>query len=195
MMVRRALAMAMAIAVTIGSAQAAETYVLDPAHSIVGFGVKHLVISTVRGTFDDVTATLTYDEQDVTKSSVEVTIKTASINTRNERRDGDLRSASYFEAEKYPDITFKSKKIVAANTGHVAVGDFTMHGVTKEISLPFTITGKIKDHRGNPRIGTESHLTIDRRDFGISASAVMEGGGLVVSNEVQIEISIEWVKQ
>jgi len=177
-----------------GPALGLDTYVMDKAHSSVGFSVRHLVISKVRGNFGDVSMTIAYDEKDVTKSSVEVAIVAASISTDNEDRDNHLRGADFFDIETYPEITFKSKKIEKVDDGYVAVGDFTMHGVTKEIELPFVITGIVIDPWGNTKMGVESQITIDRTDYGLTWSKALDTGGLVVGNEIDIDISIELTK-
>ena len=174
---------------------AADTYKTDPAHSAVTFAVKHMMLATVKGKFDEFEGTIVYDEEDITKSSVTFTIKAASINTGNESRDKDLRGANFFEVEKYPEITFKSKQIVKEGDGYVAIGDLTMHGVTKEVKIPFTFLGKVKDPWGNTRIGVEGSLTLNRRDYGILYSKTLDNGGLVVGNEVKVEFSIEAIKQ
>lgn len=174
---------------------AADTYKTDPAHSAVTFAVKHMMLATVKGKFDEFEGTIVYDEEDITKSSVTFTIKAASINTGNESRDKDLRGANFFEVEKYPEITFKSKQIVKEGDGYVAIGDLTMHGVTKEVKIPFTFLGKVKDPWGNTRIGVEGSLTLNRQDYGISYSRTLDNGGLVVGNEVKVEFSIEAIKQ
>jgi polyisoprenoid-binding protein YceI len=179
---------------TTGGALAADTYTIDKAHSSVLFVVKHMVISKVKGEFNEYTGVIQYDEADVAKSSVEVTIKTASIGTRDEKRDGHLRSPDFFDAEKYPEITFKSKRIEKSEDGFVAVGDLTMRGVTKEIKIPFEITGFVTDPWGNTRMGVSAELKIDRQDYGISWSQKLDAGGLVVSDTVEIELEIEAVK-
>jgi polyisoprenoid-binding protein YceI len=178
-----------------GTALSADTYKIDTVHSYVGFSVRHMVLANVKGEFTDFSGTIVYDEADITKSSVEVTIKAASINTGNEKRDADLRSENFFEVEKYPLITFKSKRIEKKGDGYVMVGDLTMHGVTREVSFPFKFLGKIKDPWGNTRIGAEASLVIDRRDFGLKYDKRLDAGGLVVGNEVKIELNVEAVKQ
>ncbi len=170
---------------------AADTYMLDAAHSNVGFAVRHLVISTVNGHFSEVAGEIQYDAADITKSSVSVTIKTDSINTNNGKRDDHLKSADFFDAEKNPEITFKSSSIEREGDGYAAVGTLTIKGVSKEVKLPFEITGKIKDPWGNNKIGVEGSLTINRQDYGVSWSKTMDNGGLVVGNEVKISFSVE----
>jgi polyisoprenoid-binding protein YceI len=154
-----------------------------------------MVISSVKGSFTDFSGTIMYDEEEITNSSVSVTIKTGSINTGDDRRDGHLRSADFFDAENHPEITFVSKKVSKRADGHVVTGDLTMRGVTKEVEIPFIITGKITDPRGKTRIGVEGKLTIDRQDYGVSWSRTMDAGGLVVSDDVRIELLLEAVKQ
>jgi polyisoprenoid-binding protein YceI len=187
---RKALVLLAILAFSVG-AFAADEYKIDKSHSKVGFSVRHMMLSTVDGRFTDFDGVIRYDEADPLKSSVDVTIKSASINTDSEGRDEHLRSADFFEAEKYPTITFKSKRIEKRGEGYVAIGDFTMKGVTKEMALPFTIVGKIKDQRGNSRIGVEADTKINRHDYGVAYNRLMEGGGAVVSGDVNIQLRIE----
>jgi polyisoprenoid-binding protein YceI len=189
-----AVALVVLLALGVAPAQAAEAaYQLDPPHSSVGFAVKHLTVSTVRGQFGEFSGTFRVDEADFTKSSFEVRIKTASINTQNERRDNHLRSPDFFDVATHPEIVFKSKRIEKSGDAYVVVGDLTIRGVTKEIALPFTAAGPI---RMGPRsvIGVEAAATINRHDFGVSWSRSLDGGGLVVADDVRIEISVELVK-
>ena len=172
----------------------ADKFDFDPMHTQFGFGVKHLVISTVKGKFNEFTGTILYDSSDIRKSSVSLTLKTASINTGVEMRDNDLRSPNFFDAAKYPEITFQSSRIEKKDDGFVAVGALNMHGVSKEVAIPFTVSDKIKDPRGKERFGVEGTLTLDRRDWGLTWDKRIESGGLVVGNEVRIELSVEAVK-
>src|SRR5579859_111498 len=126
-----------------GSALAADEYKIDPVHSNVGFAVKHMVINTVHGRFGDYSGTIVYDEKDITKSTVNVTIKSASINTDNAQRDGHLKSPDFLDAQKFPDITFQSKSIEKKADGFVAHGALTIRGVTKDVDLPFKLSGPI----------------------------------------------------
>lgn len=182
------------VAFTAVAARAAEEYPIDRVHSSVAFAVRHMVVSKVKGEFNEWSGTIYYDDKDVAKSSVEVTIKTASIDTKDTKRDDHLKSADFFDAASHPEITFKSKRIEKSESGYVAVGDLTMRGVTKEISIPFEIAGMITDPYGNTRLGLSAQTTINRQDFGVSWSKALDTGGLVVSDEVQIEIEIEAVK-
>lgn len=183
---------ALVLAAAPANSPAAETYQLDPAHTFVSFSVAHLGLSRARGSFRDVAGTIQYDSADVTKSSVEVRIKTASVDTDNEGRDQHLRSPDFFDAEKFPEMTFKSRRVERRGQTYVARGELTIKGVAKEVELPFTLSGPIKDPFGGPsRLGVNGSLTIDRRDYGITWSRVMDGGGLFVGNDVTIDISLE----
>jgi len=177
-------------------AVAADTFTFDTAHTEMAFAVKHMVISTVKGRFNDFSGTITYDPNDVTKSSVQVSVKTASIDTGNADRDKHLRSADFFDADKYPEITFKSTSIEKRGDGYVAHGKLTIRGVTKEVELPFTITGVIIDPWGNTRMGVEvDPVTINRQDYGVSWNKTLDAGGLVVSDDVTLELAVEAVKE
>ena len=170
-------------------------YRIDRAHSMIGFAIKHNEISLVRGWFQDFSGTIRYDDKDITKSSVEFTAKIESINTGVDRRDAHLRTADFFDVAKFPDMTFKSTRVERKGPDQLVLhGDFTLRGVTKPISLPFTVTGAIKDGQGNPRFGIAAQTTLNRRDFGITWGKTMENGGLDVGNEVMIDIQLEAVK-
>ena len=135
-----------------------------------------------------------FDEQDITRSSVEITIKAESINTDFAARDEHLRTADFFDVAKYPEITFKSTRVEKRGAGLVAIGTFTMHGAAKEIALPFKVNGK-SNFQGATHLGIEAAMTIDRRDFGMTWNATLDTGGLVVGNDVSIELNIEAVKR
>ena len=167
-------------------------YQIDPMHSTIGFAIRHLEINWVEGRFKDFTGTIRYDDADITKSAVEFTAKVESIDTGVEPRDKHLRTADFFEVEKYPEMTFKSTRVERKGKMQgVLHGDFTLKGVTKQISLPFTITGAIKDPRGTTRFGVSAKTTINRRDYGITFGQPMEGGGLSIGNEVTINLQLE----
>ncbi len=164
--------MALLVFSTIPAAQVntARQYPIDTNHSTVGFSVSIMDgLSTVNGKFTDFTVTLTNDEKDITKSSVNVVIKAASINTGIPARDTHLRSADFFDADKYPEITFQSKRIEKKGKQLFALGIFTMHGVSKEITLPFQITGVNKDPVSKKmNLGYSAQIVINRREFGIN---------------------------
>ena len=177
-------------------ALAGETYTSDKVHSEAGFQVRHLGISNVRGHFDDFEATIDVDRAKPEASSVEFSIKTASVNTENADRDKDLRSAGFFEVEKYPTLTFKSSKIVSkGKDAYDVTGTLTMHGVSKVITIPVTHLGFAKDPWGNEKAGFEITTTLNRKDYGLSWHKVMDNGGLVVSDEVKVTINLETVKK
>jgi polyisoprenoid-binding protein YceI len=164
---------------------AEKIYVLDTNHSTIGFVVPIMGMSEVTGKFPDFTGRIVVpDENDLTKSTVEVVIKTASIDTGIEDRDKHLRTADFFDAEKYPEITFKSKKIQKVADAYAAVGDFTMRGVTKEITIPFQLTGHAKS------LGARASLPLNRKDYGVSWSRVMDDGSLFVADVITVDIRL-----
>ena len=166
---------------------------IDPVHSSAQFAVRHLMVSTVRGEFGKMSGTVKLDDSDPTKSSIEATIDTASINTRIAKRDNDLKGPDFFDVTKYPTITFKSKKIAAAGEGKFKVtGDLTLHGVTKEIVLDVEgTTTPIKDHMGKMRLGGGATTTINRKDFGLAYNRALETGGVLIGEEVDVTIDVE----
>lgn len=147
-------------------------YDIDAAHSNIGFSIPILGgLSHVRGKFSDFTVTIVYDDKDVAKSSVNAVIKATSIDTGIERRDNHLRSADFFEVEKHPEITFTSSRVVKKGKGFSAYGTFTMHGISKEIELPFTINGVNRDEKtGKTVLGVTARTTVNRKDYGINFS-------------------------
>ena len=172
--------------------RAADTYNIDPAHSTIGFAVTHMVINTVHGKFNEFTGSVSV-EGDAVKEATG-TIQTKSIDTGIEKRDNHLRSGDFFDVAKFPTITFQSKRTEKQGSDTVVVGDFTMHGVTKELSLPLTVKGPIKDPWGNTRVGLQARTKVNRRDFGMKFNQALETGGLVVSDEIELEINAEAVK-
>jgi polyisoprenoid-binding protein YceI len=185
----KVLALSLSILVA-SSAFAADEYKIDPVHSRVGFAVKHMVVNTVHGRFTDYNGSILLDDKDPSKSSVNVTIKTASINTDVAGRDNDLRSANFLDVEKFPEITFKSKAVEKKADGFVAHGTLTIRGVSKDVDLPFTLSGPIDTGRGK-LLGAEAGLTINRQDYGVAWSRSLAGGELIVANDVKIEINVE----
>ncbi len=182
-----------AIAITLllaTSAIAQDTWQIDPAHSAAQFSVRHLGISTVRGAFTKVSGSAQFDAANPGKSSVQATIETASVDTRVEMRDNDLRSPRFFDAQKYPTITFKSTKVEAAGQGKLKItGDLTIHGTTKEVVLEVDgPSAAVKDPRDNPRVGASATTTINRMDFGVSGAAG------AVGDQVTITLDIEMTK-
>ncbi len=177
------------VGLLVNSAFAADSYKIDPAHTTFGFTAKHMMISNVSGQFDKYDGTIVYDPKDLVNSQINVTIDASSIDTRNAKRDDHLRSGDFFETEKYPTMTFVSKRITASEI----VGDLTMKGVTKEVSIPATIAGPIKTPMGNA-IGITGTFTLNRQDYGVSFNKVLDQGGMAVSNDIVVTISAEATK-
>jgi len=194
---RTLIAAVSAAVLSLPAAAAPSQWVIDSHHSSAQFAVKHLMISTVRGEFHGVNGTVNWDDQDITKSTVDVTIDATSVDTREPDRDKDLKSENFFDVAKYPTMTFKSKKIEQAGAGKLKVtGDLTMHGVTKEVTLDIEgPTPPIKDPWGKTRVALNATGTINRQDFGVKWNKTMDGGGVVVSDNVNITIDAELVKQ
>ena len=177
-------------------AQSTSTWEIDPAHSSIQFGVRHLMISTVKGTFPKFTATVVADEKEPTRAVAEASIDAASIDTREPKRDEHLRGADFFDVAKYPTITFKSTKVEPAGDRRFKVhGDLTMHGVTKPVALDVEVTPQVKGMRGETRAGARATTKINRKVFGINWSKTMDGGGLVVGDDVDVTIDVEGVKK
>jgi len=183
-----------AVLFSAGAVFSADKYVIDVAHSDIGFSVKHLGLSNVKGKFKVFSGFIMVDEKNLADCSVEVEIRADSVDTANEKRDAHLKTADFFDTEKFPTLTFKSKKVKKTKAGYTATGSFTMHGVTKEINIPFTFQ-KATDPWKKMRIGVEAGLTINRQDYGVNWSNLMDNGGLVVSNQVKIELAVEAVKE
>ena len=178
------------------AAETAGTYSIDPAHTNVGFRVRHMGLAIVLGEFTDYAATLSYDPHDVTNSSVQFTAKVASLDTGVKQRDDHLRSADFFDVEKYPALTFRSTRIERnSDKTFIAYGDLTIKNVTKQIALPAEFYGVIRDSVGQTRLGGSATLNITRLDYGIRWSQVLDNGSLVVDNNVQIELQFEAVRQ
>jgi polyisoprenoid-binding protein YceI len=167
---------------------------LDPSHTIVEFSAKHLMITTVKGRITDVEGTIYTDEKDPKKSSVEVTLKAASIDTRTDQRDQHLRSPDFLHAEKFPDITFKSTRIEGDRENFKLTGDLTIRGVTKPLTLDVHFEGKTKDPWGGERVGFSATGKLDRREFGLTWNQALETGGVVVGNDIKINLEVEAVK-
>lgn len=170
---------------------------IDPAHSTIGFSIKHMMIAKVRGAFEKVSGELVHDAANPSASKVEAVIEAASINTREAQRDGHLRSPDFFDVEKFPTITFKSKKFEANGDGGLdVIGDLQIHGVVKEVRLAVDgPTQELKDPWGNSKIGASAQTKIKRKDFGLTWNAALEAGGVLVGDEVSIELDLQFVKK
>ncbi len=165
---------------------------IDPMHSDAHFSVKHLMISNVDGDFGHITGTINYDGKDLAKATVEANIDVNLISTREEKRDSHLKSPEFFDAAKFPAITFKSTKIEPTSADNFKMtGDLTMHGVTKQVVLDGVITKPIKDMQGSPRMGASATAKINRQDFGVTWNKKMDGGGTMISDDVNIKLDLE----
>ena len=173
----------------------ASSWKIDSAHSDVGFKVRHLMVSNVKGSFNKYTGIVDLNETDITKSKVDVTIDVHSINTNDVKRDEHLRSADFFDAAKFPTMTFVSKKWSSAANGALKVaGNLTIHGITREVVLnvePFS--QEIKDPWGNTRRGTSASANINRKDFGLTWNKALDAGGAMIGDEVSIQLEVELV--
>ncbi len=168
------------------------TYTIDNAHSDISFSVRHMMFAKVRGHFTKWTATLAFDEANASASSVEVTIDAASIDTREPQRDGHLKSADFLDTEKYPKITFKSRKVEPSGARKYKVtGDLGIRGVTHEAVLDVEETGKGKDPWGNQRVAFLAKGSINRQDYGLKWNQALEAGGVLVGEKVEIEIDVQ----
>jgi polyisoprenoid-binding protein YceI len=171
------------------------TYVLDSAHTRIGFVARHAMVTKVRGQFNEFEGSGVVDATDFTKSTVTVTIQAASIDTRNEQRDGHLRSNDFLAMEEYPQITFVSTGI--QQTGPTSVeltGDLTIKGVTNTVTIPFEFEGAATDPFGNLRVGFEGSVVINRKDYGVSWNVALETGGVLVSDKVTLEFEVSAIK-
>jgi polyisoprenoid-binding protein YceI len=168
---------------------------IDVGHSAIHFWVRHMVISKVHGRFAKWSGAIALDAQDLTKSSVEVRIDAASIDTQVADRDAHLKSADFLDVAKYPELTFRSKKIEKASGGYRVTGDLTLHGVTKEVTLEAEFAGTGKDPWGNERAGFSAKAALDRREFGLTWNAAVEAGGVLVGEKVEIAIELEAIKK
>ena len=178
-----------------GAVFSADKYSIDLSHSYAGFSVRHLVITNVKGNFASFSGEITFDENDTIKSSANVIIDIASINTSNADRDKHLRSADFFDVEKYPEMTFVSTGVEKDGDDMILNGRLTMHGVTKDISIPFEFLGKVTDPWGKERIAFEGETKLSRKEYGMTWSKTIETGGLIVGDEIKIELQIEAVKK
>jgi polyisoprenoid-binding protein YceI len=174
----------------------ASTWDIDSAHAAANFSVRHMTISNVHGTLGKVTGKVMLDDADVTKSTIEAAIDVKGVNTKEQRRDDHLRSKDFFDAQKFPTITFKSTKIEKAGDQLMVTGDLTIHGVTKPVTLETAVTNEVKNpfSKATTR-GVTASAKINRKDFGLSWNVALEAGGLLVGDEVAIEIEAELIKQ
>lgn len=170
-------------------------YQVDPAHTEVGFSVRHMVVSNVKGRFNDVAGAFTFDPSNPAAFTANATIKVASISTRNDQRDGHLKSPDFFDAEKFPEITFAATRVENKDGDLVLHGNLTMKNVAREIAMPIETSGPITDFDGKQRAGFEGSVKVNRQDWGIAFNGKLANGDLVVGDEVKITVSVEGVKQ
>lgn len=187
---------AVALLATLSAFGQASTWNIDPNHSTAQFTVRHMAISNVTGSFTKVTGTAVFDEKDITQSQVNASIEVNSIDTRVEMRDKDLRSANFFDVEKYPTIDFKSKRIVKTGDKLQMIGDLTMHSTTREVTLDLDgPSPEVVDQGGNARRGFSATTSINRKDFNLVYNHLLKTGEAVVADNVKIQIDVELVKK
>jgi polyisoprenoid-binding protein YceI len=190
-----ALLIALIVLMAVGTASAA-VYDIDKAHSSVDFKVKHMMVSYVHGQFTDFAGSFTWDSADPAAAKVNATIQTASVNTGNEKRDGHLSSPDFFDVAQFPTMTFVSTKVEPKGKDHYALhGDLTMRGVTKPVVLDLEFLGEMADAKAGTRAGWEASGTIKRSDFGVSWSKTLDNGGVVVGDEVSIDLAVEGLRK
>lgn len=196
-MIKFVAAFIVVVAMTVPGLALATTWSIDPDHSNVGFKVKHLMVSNVKGNFEKFAGVVDINDKDVTKSRVDVSIDTSSINTNVQKRDEHLRSADFFDVSKYPTMTFVSKKVAKAGKDKLKVtGDLTLHGVTREVVLDVEgPTRESKDPWGNIRKGASAATKINRKDFGLVWNKALETGGVAVGEDVTILLEIEMIRK
>jgi len=178
-------------ALILSSVVSAEDYAIDKTHSSIGFSAKHLMVSKTTGLFNDYDGTIKFDPNDLAASKIEVTVKSSSIDTNMEKRDEHLKSADFLDAEKFPAITFATKSIVKEGDVYQLTGDLTIKGVTKEVTVPAEISGPVNSPMGGTVVGISSTFKINRQDYGVTWNKTMDNGGLVVSDDVSIDVTFE----
>lgn len=170
----------------------AASYTVDASHSDVGFSIKHLGISNVRGQFKDISGTINWEGiKHIDKASIEGTVQVSSVDTQEPKRDAHLTSADFFDASVYPTMTFKSTKLFKKKDDLYAKGMLTIHGVTREVVIPVTVEGPVVDPWGNSKIGLNGQFVIDRKDYGLTWNKALDKGGVVVGDDVTITLSIQ----
>lgn len=173
------------------------TYQIDPAHTSAQFTVRHMMIANVKGEFDKISGTVNFDPENPSASTIEASIDVASISTHDQQRDADLKSPNFFDVEKFPTITYKSRNVTATGRGSfTVVGELTIHGITKEVDLKVEeLTEETKDPWGNLRRGATAKARVHRKDFGMIFNVALEAGGFLVGEEVDLTIDVELIRQ
>jgi polyisoprenoid-binding protein YceI len=181
-----------------GERTGVQVWKLDPAHSLVEFSTKHMMITTVKGRFADVSGTIRLDADDLATSRVEVEIDASSIDTRSEQRDEHLRSAAFLDVERYPSLTFRSTRLegrpAEAGDRFRVIGDLTIRGETREVELDVVFAGRGMDPWGGERVSFSAETRIDRREFGLTWNQALETGGVLVANEIRIQLEVQAVQ-
>jgi polyisoprenoid-binding protein YceI len=179
-------------------AQGTTTWNIDASHTLIEFSAKHMMITTVKGRIADVKGSIVVDETDPNRSSVEAELAAATIDTRADQRDQHLRSADFLDVENFPTISFRSKRVKGAYASEgdqfKLVGDLTIRGVTREVSLDVTYEGRGRDPWGNERVSFSADTKLDRREFGLTWNAALETGGVLVSNEIRVHLEVQAIK-
>lgn len=188
-------ALVLGLSLLVPSRGQAAQWEIDPAHSQANFAVRHLTVSKVRGTFTGITGSFDIDEKDPTKGKIDVTIDVNSVDTHVEKRDQHLKSADFFDAAKYPTMTFKATKITGKNGTYKVAGDLTIRGVTKPVILDVTTTGPVQSPWGQTVVGVDATTQIKRMDYGVAWNTTTQTGALVAGNEVDIDLHIELIKK
>jgi len=178
-----------------GLATATGTWVIDPAHTNLGFSARHAMVAKVRGNFDEFAGSFTIDGADPTRSTAELTIQAASISTKTADRDAHLKSADFLDVDSNPTITFASTSVAVEGHDIVVTGDLTIHGVTKSVDVTYELVGISQDPWGNTKIGFEGRAKISRKDFGLVWNAALETGGVLVGDEITLTLDVEAAKQ
>jgi polyisoprenoid-binding protein YceI len=193
----RGLSALLAVLLALPGAAVAETWTIDPAHTVSSFSVRHLMVTNVRGAFEITRGAVEYTPGDPKSVRANVVIETKTVNTRNQRRDDDLRSDNFLNAEKFPSMTFKSKRVENVRAGGFdLVGDLTIRDVTREVLLKVDgPTAPVTDPQGSRRVGASATTSINRKDFGVNWNRAIEAGGVVVGDEVKIEIDVQAIEK
>ena len=178
-----------------GLAAATGTWVIDTAHTNLGFSARHAMVAKVRGSFADFAGTFTIDGADLAASTAELTIQAASLETKNADRDAHVKSADFLDVEAFPTITFTSTAVKVDGDDITVTGDLTIHGVTKSVDIAYEFVGLSQDPWGNTKAGFEGSTKISRKDFGLTYNAALETGGVLIGDEIKIELDVEAAKQ
>ena len=171
------------------------TWVIDPAHTSIAFSARHAMVAKVRGNFTAFEGQFSIDAANIAASAAAITIQAASIDTDNADRDGHLKSADFLDVEQFPTLTFTSTSVSQSGSTYNVTGDLSIHGITKQITVPFELVGVSQDPWGNTKIGFEAETEISRKDFGLTWNAALETGGVLVSDTIKLSLDVEATKQ